>query len=174
MKAADYIMRLTPRQQSWVKAYVDCGGNNAEACRQMGIGPTSSYLHDEKCKAAVAAVYREAAELVAPKVATTKEWLLDRLRTKADADLADLFDDHGELLPVKQWPEVWRKGLVASVEVINDVSKVKIADRIKILELLGKHVDVGAFSEKLNVEISEDLADVFARRRAAAGGSRDE
>ena len=32
-----------------------------------------------------------------------------------NADAADLYDASGRLLPVKEWPEVWRRGLVTTI-----------------------------------------------------------
>jgi phage terminase small subunit len=73
-------------------------------------------------------------------------------------------DDNGGLKPVHAWPLIWRKGLVAGVEVedlwegrgesrehIGRLHKVKLSDRIKRLELIGKHIDVQAFKEKIEV-----------------------
>jgi phage terminase small subunit len=90
------------------------------------------------------------------------DWVLKRLGQQADADMADLFDANGALKAVKDWPEVWRKGLIAGVEVFEEfigqgedrvsigfTKKVKIADRLKNIELIGKHVRVGAFRDNV-------------------------
>lgn len=87
------------------------------------------------------------------RVRIDADWLLRRLADKAEADLADLYDEAGGLKPVKDWPAVWRKGLVAGVETVGAgtagvITKVRLADRTKIEELLGKHVDVRAFAER--------------------------
>ncbi|MBX9874666.1 MAG: terminase small subunit [Beijerinckiaceae bacterium] len=88
------------------------------------------------------------------------DWVLRRLAEEADADLADLYDESGALRPVKDWPTIWRKGLIAGVEVeelreegaaVGFVRKVKLSDRIKRIELIGKHVGVQAFREQLGL-----------------------
>ena len=93
------------------------------------------------------------------------DWLLSRLADEADADLADLYDDAGALRPVKDWPTIWRKGLVAGMDVeevceagavVGIIRKVKLSDRVKRLELIGKHVDVSAFKDQ--VEHSGEVA----------------
>ena len=81
------------------------------------------------------------------------DWVLRRLRDEAEADLADLYDKNNSLRPVSEWPEIWRSGLVASVEssIAQDgtrVDKVRLSDRIKRTELIGKHMDVKAFVER--------------------------
>ncbi len=98
-------------------------------------------------------------------------WLLKRLADEAEADVKDLFDEEGKLLPVKDWPLIWRQGLVGGIDVetgttfkmdedgeiqlgmtTTKLSKIKLSDRVKRLELIGKHVTVGAFSDKLKLE----------------------
>ena len=75
--------------------------------------------------------------------------------------MADLYDANGNLLPIRDWPMVFRKGLVVGVEVaaerdgrgddatVTIVRKIKLQDRTKTVELIGKHVTVGAFRERV-------------------------
>jgi phage terminase small subunit len=89
-------------------------------------------------------------------------WLLKRLADEAEADLNDIVDDDGRLKNINEWPLIWRKGLVAGIEVeelwegrgesrenIGRLHKVKLSDRVKRLELIGKHIDVQAFREQV-------------------------
>lgn len=88
--------------------------------------------------------------------------LLD-LHGKVKADLADLYDDNGSLRPIAEWSMPWRQGLVAGLEttrrvvpgadgedMVEEVTKLKLADRTRLLQLLGEHVDVGAFAKEMN------------------------
>jgi len=90
------------------------------------------------------------------------DWLLKRLAQEAEADVADLYNEGGGIKPIHQWPEIWRKGLVAGFETEQQytyeagkkvpegyVIKIKISDRVKRLELIGKHIDVQAFKDKI-------------------------
>ncbi|PCI54147.1 MAG: terminase [Alphaproteobacteria bacterium] len=104
-------------------------------------------------------------ELKASRSERTKidaDWLLKRLAEEAEADVADLYSENGGLLPVNQWPEIWRKGLVAGIDTHQEYTfeggekipdgvtvKIRLSERIKRLELIGKHVDVQAFKEKI-------------------------
>lgn len=98
------------------------------------------------------------------------DWLLKRLAEEADADIADLYDDGGGLRPVREWPEIWRKGLVQGLDVEQQymsvdgekvpdgvITKVKLSDRVKRLELIGRHVDVQAFKDKLEHAFPEGI-----------------
>ena len=102
--------------------------------------------------------------LLAERIERTQvdaDWTLRRLVAEAEADLADLYDENMRLKPVHEWPEVWRQGLVQGVDVqqIGDgegtVTRVRLSDRVKRLELIGKHVDVSAFQER-HVVTGED------------------
>lgn len=89
------------------------------------------------------------------------DWVLRRLAEEAVADLADLYAEDGGLKPIHEWPKIWRQGLVAGVETVQEydfiagekvpacvVKKIKLSDRIRRLELIGKHINVGAFAER--------------------------
>jgi len=84
-------------------------------------------------------------------------WMLRRLADELEADLAALYDPaSGDILPIHQWPLIWRQGLVNDIHTTANghtiVTKVKLSDRTKRLELIGKHVDVNAFRELHTVE----------------------
>lgn len=109
--------------------------------------------------------------------------VLSRLKDEVEADIADLFDDEGKLLPVWEWPLVWRQGLISGIEVeelwegrgedrvqIGMLRKVKISDRLKRIELIGKHIGVQAFKERVEVDTTEDLAALLSRARERAIG----
>lgn len=104
-------------------------------------------------------------------------WVLKRLVDEAEADIADLYDrETGELRPVHDWPEIWRKGLVQGIEVeelfegrgadrehVGRIRKIRLDSRIKRAELIGKHVFVSAFQEVIAHKGLEGLADRLAR-----------
>lgn len=155
---------LTPKQRRFVDEYmIDLNATQA-AIRAGYSKNTAEWIGPQLLgKTHVA---QEISNLKAQRSERTKidaDWVLRRLAAQADADMADLYTDAGTLKPVNEWPEVWRKGLVAGVEVIEEygpaeeggrelighTKKVKLFDRIKNLELIGKHVNVGAFSEKV-------------------------
>lgn len=89
------------------------------------------------------------------------DWVLTRLATEAGADLADLYEENGSLKSIHDWPEIWRTGLVGGIDVVHEyetvdgkkvavgaVTKLKISDRIKRVELIGKHIGVQAFADR--------------------------
>lgn len=136
----------------------------------------------------VLAAIEEQAEARRERVKVDSDWVLAKLGHMFDADIADLFE-HGtnRLRPVHQWPEIWRKS-VQSVKVreiwsgrgdereqIGEVVDAKLIDKLKAIELIGKHTDVKAFTERLEVATDAQLTDqlVKARKRAAARNGGD-
>lgn len=112
----------------------------------------------------VAARIQRAMEERAREAKIDAAWLLRRLAAESEADMADIFNDDGTVKAVKDMPEIWRKGLVMGFEVeeinvegvtIGTVKKVKLSDRLRRLELIGKHVDVSAFEERLRVDSNQ-------------------
>ena len=171
---------LSARQQAFVEEYlVDLNAPQAA----MRAGYSRSYPVQIAWKLmrnkAVRDAIDTAKEQRSKRTQIHADWLLSRLAEEALADIADLYDENGGLKPVDQWPLIWRQGLVAAVEVkelfegrgesreaIGRVSQVKLSDRIKRLELIGKHIDVQAFREKVEVEVSGSLAERLARAKA--------
>lgn len=82
-------------------------------------------------------------------------YVLNRLLEIDQMDVLDILNDGGALKPVKEWPSVWRTSLsgleviemLADGDPVGALKKIKWPDKVKNLELLGKHIDVGAFQE---------------------------
>lgn len=96
----------------------------------------------------------------------TTDWLLQRLAREADADINDIFDEHGDPKPIKDWPAPFRQGLITGFDLVREqigekpkdapdavryIRKVRLADRTKLLELIGRHVNVQAWRDNSTV-----------------------
>lgn len=155
-------MALTPKQQRFVDEYlIDLNGTQAaiRAGYSQKTAEQISYQLLQKTSVAEAIAARQAQR--AARTEIDADWVLQRLALEADADLADLYDENGSLKPVSEWPKIWRTGLVAGVETQQEfeqtpdgkrpagvIHKVRLSDRVKRLELIGKHLAVGAFVER--------------------------
>jgi phage terminase small subunit len=99
--------------------------------------------------------------------------VLRRLHDEVEADIADLYDNNGNLFPVEEWPLIWRQGLVVRVESetkTNEdgtaetvVTKIKFADRTRRLEMLGRHIKVNAFQDTVVIKGLDGLAERLER-----------
>ncbi|WP_427928633.1 terminase small subunit [Agrobacterium cavarae] len=171
---------LTAKQRAFVREYlIDL--NATKAAIRAGYSEKTAHSQGPRLleNVGIAASIEKAKAQRSERTQIDADWLLKRLADEAVADIADLYDENGGLKPVDQWPLIWRQGLVSGIEVeelfdgrgedrehIGRVRKVKLSDRIKRLELIGKHVDVQAFREKVEIEISESVAARLARAKA--------
>lgn len=98
------------------------------------------------------------AELKATRVEQTgidAAYVLRRLVEIDQMDVIDILLSNGEIKPIKDWPKTWRTTLSGMdvTEMAGDtpslLKKIKWPDKVKNLELLGKHVDVQAFKEQI-------------------------
>ena len=149
---------LTAMQARFVEEYlIDLNATQA-AIRAGYAHPTTQgprLLENVGVAAAIAA----AQEKRSKRTEIDAAWVLTRLHDEATADLADILDEAGAIKPVKEWPLIWRQGLVAGIDVqesviegvkVGQTVKVKLSDRIKRLELIGKHVNVQAFRDQVH------------------------
>lgn len=157
---------MTPKQAAFVREYlIDL--NATQAAIRAGYSARTANEKGSQLLAQVSihSAIAEAKAARAEKLGIDAEWVLKRLHRDATADLSDLYDDSGNLRPIHQWPAVWRTGLVVGIETVQErdgedadgkpqyatVRKVKLSERVKIVELIGRHVGVGAFKENLNL-----------------------
>lgn len=157
---------LNPRQLRFVDEYlVDLNGTRAAI--RAGYSTRGADVAGVRllANARVTALLTERMRARSEKTAIDAEWVLRRLAIEADADIADIYDEQGNLKHPSAWPEVWRRGLVVGVEtfqvptgkdedgkpVYAPVRKVRLTDRIKQVELIGKHIGVNAFREQLGI-----------------------
>jgi len=84
------------------------------------------------------------------------EYVLKRHHEIDCMDVADIMNDDFTIKPLSEWPKCWRQTLngidVAEITSGEDGSigvlkKIKWPDKLRNLELLGKHVDVSAYSK---------------------------
>lgn len=151
---------LTQKQARFVEEYLK-DLNAKQAAIRAGYSERSAEMTGSRMMSndKVAAAVADAQEARSKRTDIDADWVLRRLAEEVEADLADIIGDGGEILPVKKWPKVWRQGLVAGIEVkedhvegvkVGETVKIKLSDRIKRIELIGKHVNVQAFREQLH------------------------
>lgn len=100
------------------------------------------------------------------QVQVDANYVLRRLVEIDEMDVLDIMTDEMNIKPVSQWPPVWRRYLsgfdLAEMfegrgddrEMTGILKKIKWPDKVKNLELLGKHVSVQAFKEQVSSEVS--------------------
>lgn len=166
---------LTPKQQRFIEEYlIDLNATQAAiraGYAEKGADVTGcKLLGNPKVEAAVNAAKQKRSEQTAIDAA----WVLKRLAEEADADLAEIYNEDGSIKPVHEWPKIWRQGLVAGIkhQELRDsegnrtgefIIDVKVSDRVRRLELIGKHIAVNAFQETVQHKGLDQLADKLER-----------
>lgn len=176
---------MNPKRQAFVREYmVDL--NATQAAIRAGYSDHAGSARVTGCR--LLADPNIAAEIAAAQQKKAKEldidamWVLKRLLAEATADISEIHDADGNLLPMSEWPMVWRTGLVAGFETATErsydkdagptvIRKVKLTDRTRLLELIGKHVNIGAFKDRLEVDVN-GIGDLFRKAEERLKGGK--
>ena len=152
------MAELNQRQEMFCREYIK-DLNGTQAAIRAGYSPrTADRMAYELLKKPEiqAFVLQSKAERV-EEVKVDANYVLKRLIEIDEMDVADILDDGGDFLPIRSWPKTWRTTLSGlDIAIINSgdtetiLKKIKWPDKVKNLELLGKHIGVGAFSEKVD------------------------
>ena len=190
---------LTAMMEAYCQSYIKTPENQTQAAINAGFSPNtaavkaSNMMRDERIQKRIAELMEERNK----RNRVSADYVLMRLVEIDQMDVLDILNDDGGMKPIAEWPKVWRTSLSAmdiatikttqaslqkengeadlSVEDVEHIlKKVKWPDKVKNLELIGKHVDVNAFKERLEVSGTVTIADrmAAARRRVKeqAGG----
>ncbi len=190
---------LTAMQEAYCQSYIKTPENQSQAAIDAGFSPNTAaakasvMMRDERVQKRIAELMEERNK----RNRVSADYVLMRLVEIDQMDVLDILNDDGGMKPIAEWPKVWRTSLSAmdiatikttqaslqkengeadlSVEDVEHIlKKVKWPDKVKNLELIGKHVDVNAFKERLEISgtvtIAERMAKARDRVKKQAGG----
>ena len=168
--------KLTDKQKAFILEYlVDL--NATKAAIRAGYSETSARqtAHDTLNNPVVAAEVQRHMDARAERVGVNSETVLRELLKIAMTDIRKLYSESGSLLPPQEWPDDVAKS-VSAVEIedlfdgygeereqIGYTKKVKLWDKTKALELLGRHLKL--FTDKIEVKADESLAELMRKAR---------
>lgn len=173
-------MALTAKQQRFVVEYlVDL--NATQAAIRAGYAPARAreQAYQLMKRPAVKAAIEQAMGDRSKRLKVDADYVLQRLVEIDQLDVIDILEDDLSLKPLKQWPKAWRQYLVGfdlaemfegqgkERDMVGILKKIKWPDKVRNLELLGKHVNVNAFKEQVEVNVT-GLADRMAKAKARA------
>ncbi|WP_109740485.1 terminase small subunit [Citrobacter amalonaticus] len=169
---------LTAMQEAYCQSYIKTPENQTQAAINAGFSPNTAHvkasvmMRDERIQKRIADLMEERNK----RLRVSADYVLLRLVEIDQMDVLDILNDDGTLKPISQWPKIWRTTLSGfdlsstimnmdetSIETI--LKKIKWPDKVKNLELIGKHVDVNAFKERLEVSGTVTIADRMAKAR---------
>ena len=149
------MANLTPKQQRFVEEYlIDLNATQA-AIRSGYSEKTAAVIGAENLiKPNIAKAIADAEAKREERTQIDSDYVLKRLAEIDQMDVLDIMDDDGNVKPLRDWPKIWRQ-YISNIETISMddgegwLKKIKWPDKVKNLELLGKHVSVGAFKDKV-------------------------
>ena len=151
------MANLTPKQQRFVDEYLIDLNAKQSAIRAGYSEKTASEIGYKLLqKPDVEEAIIDAKKNRQQRLQVDSDYVLKRLVEIDQMDVLDIMDDKHNLLPLREWPKVWRQYLssLESLELSDAdgaVKKIKWPDKVKNLELLGKHIAVGAFKDKVEM-----------------------
>jgi phage terminase small subunit len=169
---------LTVQQEAYCQEYVKCPEHQTRAAINAGYSPNtagkfaSQNMRDERIQKRIAELMEERNK----RLRVSADYVLLRLVEIDQMDVIDILNDDGTLKPIREWPKIWRttlSGFDLSSTIMNMdettietiLKKIKWPDKVKNLELIGKHVDVMAFKERMEVNVNVTIADRIAAAR---------
>lgn len=170
--------KLTPKQQRFIEEYLK-DLNATQAAIRAGYSERTARTigHDLLTKPYISNAIEEAKLKRSKRTQIDADYVLSRLVEIDQMDVADILDNEGNLLPVNQWPKVWRTTLSGmdiqrlkalggdgdERQIESVLQKIKWPDKVKNLELLGKHVSVQAFKDRMSHEgaVVDEMADLM-------------
>lgn len=161
-------MALTAKRQAFVFEYLaDKDLNQTQAAIRAGyaVKGAKDQAYNLMQNPEVAAAIAAGMEARNKRLQVDADYVLKRLTAIDQMDLAEIHGDDGKLLPIRQWPLIWRQ-MVKEVDM--KTGKVKFHDKLRALELIGKHVDVNAFRENVAVDVTHTLSERMAKARERA------
>lgn len=170
---------LTAMQEAYCQSYIKSPENQSQAAIDAGFSPNTAavkasvMMRDERIQKRIAELMEERNK----RMRVSADYVLMRLVEIDQMDVLDILNDDMSIKPVSEWPKVWRQYLTGfeladmfegrgdEKELVGILKKIKWPDKVKNLELIGKHVDVNAFKERLEVSGTVTIADRMAKAR---------
>ncbi|MBC3261078.1 terminase small subunit [Salmonella enterica] len=170
---------LTAMQEAYAQEYTKCPENQTQAAINAGFSPNTAsvkasvMMRDKRIQKRIAELMEERNK----RLRVSADYVLLRLVEIDQMDVIDILNDDMSIKPVSEWPKVWRQYLTGfeladmfegrgdEKELVGILKKIKWPDKVKNLELIGKHIDVNAFKERLEVSGTVTIADRIAKAR---------
>jgi phage terminase small subunit len=146
-------VKLTAKQARFVSEYlVDLNATKAAARAGYSARTARQAGAENLSKPVILTEIADRMRVLRERTDSSVQEYVRDLKERIHADLSDIFDPDGNLLPQEQWPSVWRRGLVTRLRVEEERANgdlvrrrisIRFADRTPLKYLLGKHL--GAF-----------------------------
>lgn len=147
--------------------------NGTKAAIRVGYSPRSAHVTASRLltDAKVIGLIAELTSAHSKNAGLTAERVLEEIRRVALSDVGELFDDDGNLLPIKSLPPEIR-ACIASVEVQTNadgaqVTKVRLWNKGQQLDLAARHLELLVNRIEVSGEIELRVSHMSDEQRAA-------
>lgn len=156
------MAKLTPKQQRFVDEYlIDL--NATQACIRAGYSEKTAEQMGYQLlqKTSVQTAIEQAMNERQNRTQINADYVLNRLVQIDQLDIADILDETGNFKPFSEWTKEWRLN-ISSFEVVETatgglVKKIKFPDKVKNLELLGRHIQVSAWVNNQSIDLNANI-----------------
>ncbi|MGJ3349424.1 terminase small subunit [Morganella sp. Je.2.23] len=158
-------MALTDKQEMFCREYlVDLNATQAAIRAGYSDKTARSQANRMLTNVDIEKRIQELMNARSERLEITADYVLNRLVEIDQMDVLDILHDDGGIKPIHEWPKVWRTSLsgmdLAEMfeskdgerDLVGIMKKIKWPDKVKNLELLGKHISVQAFREQVKNE----------------------
>lgn len=158
-------MALTDKQEMFCREYlIDLNATQAAIRAGYSVKTANRTASENLSKPDIQNRIAELKNKRNVEVDINAAYVLRRLVEIDQMDVADILRPDMSFKPIPEWPDAWRR-YISSVdlaemfegagderELAGVLKKIKWPDKLKNLELLGKHVDVQAFREQVKAD----------------------
>ncbi|QIF95164.1 terminase small subunit [Proteus vulgaris] len=167
-------MALTDKQEAFCREYlIDLNATQAAIRAGYSEKTANEQGSQNLAKLSIQNRIQELMNERNERLSIDADYVLKRLVEIDQMDVLDILHDNGGIKPIQEWPKVWRTSLsgmdLAEMfeskdgerDLVGIMKKIKWPDKVKNLELLGKHKNVSAFVDKVDL-----TADVKVENRS--------
>ncbi|CAG36736.1 terminase small subunit [Desulfotalea psychrophila] len=177
---------LTPKQELFCSEYL-VDFNASKAALAAGYKSNSAYSmgHENLKKPELQKRLRELVRLKIEKAKYDAQKVLERHEEIDGLDVIDILDENRRVKDIEEWPRAWRV-TIEGIEVIQkikgdtpcEIIKIKWPSKLKNLEAIGRHVDVSAYREHVELSATDqtlrNIIDILDGKTCGLpGGSGD-
>ncbi|HCQ8179607.1 terminase small subunit [Morganella morganii] len=158
-------MTLTDKQEMFCREYlIDLNATQAAIRAGYSVKTANRTASENLSKPDIQIRISELMKERSDRLQIDADYVLNRLVEIDQMDVLDILHDDGGIKPIHEWPKVWRISLsgmdLAEMfeskdgerDLVGILKKIKWPDKVKNLELLGKHISVQAFREQVKNE----------------------
>jgi len=160
------VAKLTPKQDAFCQEYlIDLNATQAAIRAGYSVKTAGRTASENLSKPDIQGRIIELKNKRSERTEINADYVLQRHREIDELDIVEIIkSDMSGFRPLGEWPKAWRISISAidiselfdyqdgKKELAGLIKKIKWPDKVKNLELLGKHVDVQAYKEKIDLD----------------------